>query len=50
MVVASVGVDLGHLPGGSAADGLEVDALAEDVQLVRLDLDGDLLAGLAAAD
>ena len=50
MVVASMGADLGNLPGGGARDRLEVDALAEDVQLVWLDLDGDLLAGVAAAD
>jgi hypothetical protein len=50
MVVASMSADLSHLLGGGARDRLEVDALAEDVQLVRLDLDGDLLAGVAAAD
>jgi hypothetical protein len=43
MVVASVGADLGHLPSGGPRDRLEVDALAEDVQHARLDLDGDLL-------
>jgi hypothetical protein len=50
MVVASVGADLGHLPGGGPRDRLEVDALAEDVQHAGLDLNGDLLAGIPATD